>query len=153
MSLGDQRAARVNGAIQALQVRQGEEVALANEISILKPRAEAVIPLIRSVQRGALGHPQGFARQYQAIAGVQVDGLWITNVNISNAGKSVSVNGRALRNESVMRYAQLLNEVLAPHNLRFNALELTPEATAKQVVAPGAPPPPPRLVTVVFKLS
>jgi hypothetical protein len=148
--LGEQRATQVKIAIQQLQTSKdsGEEAAIAAEIASLRPRAEAVVQLVRSVRSGNLGNAEGFARYYGTLAGVAVEGLWITNVSVTNAGKSVTISGRALRNESVMQYAQRLNEAFTPHGVRFNALELTPEVV--KPAAPGAEPP---LSTIAFKLS
>ena len=148
--LGEQRATQVKTAIQQLQTSKdsGEEAAIAAEIASLRPRAEAVVQLVRSVRSGNLGNAEGFARYYGTLAGVAVEGLWITNVSVTNAGKSVTISGRALRNESVMQYAQRLNEAFTPHGVRFNALELTPEVV--KPAAPGAEPP---LSTIAFKLS
>ena len=146
----DRQLARAKTQIEALQMRKGnpgEQPALEAEIASLRPRAEAVNQLVREVRSGGLGNPQGFARYYQTLSGVSMEGLWVTSVGISKGGALVSIQGRALHNESVMQYAQRLNEAFTPYGVRFNSLELTPEALS----TPGAVAP--ALTTVAFKLS
>ena len=146
----DQQLAQTRTSVETLQMRKGKQAeapALDAEIASLRPRAEAVNQLVREVRSGGLGNPQGFARYYRTLAGVSMEGLWVTSVSISKGGTLVSIQGRALRNDAVMQYAQRLNEAFTPYGVRFNSLELTPEALS----APGAVAP--ALATVAFKLS
>jgi hypothetical protein len=146
----ERQLAQTKTQIEAIQKRKdvpGEQPALDAEIAALRPRAEAVNQLVHEVRSGGLGNPQGFARYHQTLAGVSVEGVWVTSVGFSKGGTLVSIQGRALRNESVMQYAQRLNAAFTPYGVRFNSLELTPEA----LTAPGAAAP--SLTTVAFKLS
>jgi hypothetical protein len=134
--------------LQTQKGKQGDPVAIKADIAALRPQAEAVSQLMKELRSGSLGSSEGFGRYYRALGSVSEDGLWITSVSVSRGGMAMSVNGRALNNDSVMRYARRLNEAFAPFGVRFNSLELTPEALA----APGAPPAA-TLRTYAFKLS
>lgn len=112
--------------MQQLGSRQDAD-ALAAEIAALKPRAEASQEVLALIQKGDLGSQQGYAHYFYGLAAIAENGVWLTGATVSNAGKSVSVTGHALRNESVMRYAQRLNAQFAQYGVQLTALELTPE--------------------------
>ncbi len=150
-SAGKQELARVKAAaLQAVQQRQAGDsagAALKAELAALRPKAEAVRQLLDQVRSEGLGSPEGYASYLTTLASISEDGLWLTNVAVSNAGKGVRISGRALRNESVMRYAGRLNAAFAPHGVQFNSLEMTPESLVR-AGEPGKP----LLTTVSFKL-
>jgi hypothetical protein len=151
--LKEQQLAQLKSTIQAVQVeraKQGDAASLDAEVAAMRPRAEALAQLVRQVRAGNPGAQEGFARYLQTLGSLSADGLWITNVSVTKGGNAVIINGRALQNEAVLQYARRLNDAFAPHGVRFNSLELTPEALA----APGAPAgAPPALTAVAFKLS
>ncbi len=147
---GKQELARVKAALQVEQQRQtgGHDGAtLKAELAVLRPQAEAVRQLVDQVRSGALGSREGYASYLIVLASISEDGLWLTHVAVSNAGKAVRISGRALRNESVMRYAGRLNKAFALHGVQFNALEMTPESLVRAGET-GKPV----LTTVSFKL-
>ena len=151
---GEQKLGQIRNAVLLLQKQKearGNPAALTAEIAALRPRAEAVSQIVKDIGNGNLGSPEGYARYFRTVAGVSEDGLWITGVAVAKGGNSVTISGRALKNESVMQYARRLNEAFSPYGVRFNSLEMTPENVSTPGVAatPGAP----ALSTVVFKLS
>lgn len=149
----DAQLAQIKQKVQELQLqraRQSDAAALEAEIAAMRPRAEALGQLVKQVRAGNPGSLEGFARYLQALASLSSEGLWVTNLNVVRAGSVISISGRALNNDAVMRYASRLNEAFAGFGVRFNSLELTPEA----VMAPGAPASsPPALTTIAFRLS
>ena len=150
VSAGKQELARTMAALQAEQQRQlggHDGAALKAELAVLRPKAEAVRQLVDQLRSGALGSPKGYANYLTTLASISEDGLWLTNVAVSNAGKGVRISGRALRNESVMRYAGRLNAAFAAQGAQLNSLEMTPESLVR-AGEPGKP----LLTTVSFKL-
>jgi hypothetical protein len=151
--LKDQQLAQVRSTIQAVQAQRAKESdasALEAEIAAMRPRADALSQLVKLVHAGNPGAQEGFARYLYTLGSLSADGLWISNLSVSKGGNTVVITGRALRNEAVMQYARRLNDAFAPQGVRFNSVELTPEASS----APGAPAgAPPALITVAFKLS
>jgi hypothetical protein len=149
-ALGQQRLGHARNLIQELHKSKGAEgdgAALAAEISLLRPRVEGFSQLMADVRKGSLGNPEGFARHYDTLAGVSVEGLWITGILVGKGGTAVTVHGRALRNEAVMQYAARLNQAFGSQGVRFNALELLPEAVASPAGSTS-----PALHVVAFKL-
>ncbi len=147
VSAGKQELARVKAALQAVQQRQAggnDGATLKAELAALRPKVEAVRQLVDQVRSSGLGSPEGYASYLTTLASISEDGLWLTHVAVSNAGKVVRISGRALRNESVIRYAGRLNAAFAPHGVQFNSLEMTPESLVRADK--------PLLTTVSFKL-
>ena len=147
---GQQRLAQVKATLQAMRQRpdaNNDATALKAEIDALKPKAEAVRQLVELMSNGSLGSPQGYAQYLSTLASVPEAGLWITSFSVGNTGKLVSLSGRALHNESVLRYAKRLNEAFAPQGVQFNSVEMTPENLVK-----SAEPGKPVLTTVAFRL-
>lgn len=114
------------------------------DMAALKPRAEAAQRVLAKMAE--LGSQQGYAGHFSALTTITDNGLWLNSVAIEQGGKSVRIGGRALRKESVMRYAERLNGLYAGYSVQFTSLELTPEAFA----IPGDPVN--KLNTVAFKL-
>lgn len=147
---GQRDLTQVNAAMQAMRQRadaDNDATAIKAEIDALKPKAEAVQQLLEPIRNGSLGSTEGYARYLSTLASVSEEGLWLTNVSITNAGKVMTLNGRALRNESVLKYAKRLNEAFASYGVQFNSVEMTPE-NLTQTGAMGKPV----LTTVSFRL-
>ncbi len=111
------------------QITQQPQASLIAEIANLKQRA-VVAQQILSLT-GTIGSPLGYARYFDALTKISEDGLWLTNVTVGQAGKSVSVSGNALNKDSVMRYAKRFNDRFAGDGVEFTALELTPVSAVK----------------------
>jgi hypothetical protein len=151
--LKEAQLAQLKGAIQKLaleKAKQNDAAALDAEIAAMRPRADALSQLVKQVRSGNPGNPEGFARYLQTLGSLSEEGLWVTNLSVSKGGTAVIVSGRALRNEAVMQYARRLNDAFAGHGVRFNSLELTPEALHTPGSAAGSPP---ALSLFAFKLS
>ena len=132
----------VKARLQARTQRSGTD--LGAEIEALKSRAEAARKTLERI--GELGSQQGYSRVFSALASVGEDGLWLTSVSVNQGGKSVSISGHALRQESVMHYAERLNGIFSDAGVQFTALELSPVSAGK----PGDPGA--QLNAVAFKL-
>ena len=144
-----------NVALQTLQKRllpEKDVAALKSEITELKPRAVAIAQTVDEIQSGSIGGANGFAAHFTTLAQVIQGGLWIHNVAIANGGKSVTVTGRALRNEAVMQYAQQLNTAFASLGVQFSSLDLTPEMAPQPRTNAVGVAGPARPASVVFKL-
>lgn len=100
---------------------------------------------IANLLRGGGGGSEGYSGHLTTLARISEDGVWLTGVKIGNAGKSVSLAGRSLHHESVLRYAQRLNEQFSPYGVRFTAVELTPDVAREGGSGPALP-------SVAFKL-
>lgn len=114
--------------MQRARAAKGDGATLNAELAALKPRAEAVNQLVAAARAGTLGRSTGYADYAAVLSAVTEEGLWITGVTITKSGTAVTINGHALRNESILKYAQRLNEAFAPFNVRFTSLDMAPES-------------------------
>ncbi len=147
---GQRQLNQVKAAMQARSQRarsNNDAVILKEEIDALRSKADAIKQWEQLISNGTLGSQQGYAQYFSTLAGVPEAGVWVTNFSVGNAGKLVNLSGRALRNESVLRYVGRLNEAFAPQGVQFNSVEMTPENLVK-----SAEPGKPVLSTVAFKL-
>lgn len=105
------RAAQINAEIEALKPRAAE--------------AEQVIVLAAGV-----GKPEGYSPYFSSLAAVREDGLWLSDVTVGQAGKSLQVGGQSLDQAAVLRYSQKLNTTFAAAGVKLTALEMTSQAGA-----------------------
>lgn len=103
-----------------------DPVRLAAEITALRARATEAESIMGQYRRGELGSLEGYAGHLITLARIGEPGLWLTNVAITNAGKTVEVSGRSLEADAVLRYAGQLNRQFAGYGASVNSLELTP---------------------------
>ena len=155
---GGQRLALLKSAITASQKGMAPETeakAIASELATLKPKVEMMSQLTKELGSGALGSPQGYARHLGVLSAVAQEGVWLTSISVAKGGTALQVDGRALRNEDVMQYAKRLNDSFLPLGVRFNSLELTPDASGapRPITAPAQAAPVQAPSSVAFKLS
>ena len=133
LDLGTQQLTQVKAEIEAIRQREGsdaEVAALSNEVQDLKPRAAAVKQLVDSLRTASLGRPEGYSDYLDRLARISDPELWVTSVAVLDGGRRVEVGGRAVRNEAVVRYARRLNESVESLGVKFNAVDIAPDAAA-----------------------
>ncbi|MEK7752206.1 MAG: hypothetical protein AAB654_09845 [Acidobacteriota bacterium] len=123
------------------------------QIDALKGQ-EAESQEIIKLLRGAAGNSEGYSRQLRTLAQISEEGVWLTQLTIDRGRRNFSLGGRSLRNESVLRYAQRVNEQFSAYGLQFGAVEMTvmaePRPEGATIGAAGSPSP--VLSSVAFKL-
>ena len=147
---GNEQLATEKAAVKALEQKLGARPKMAEivaQIDALKARAGESQEILKLL-RGGAGGSEGYSGHLTTLARISEDGVWLTGVQIGNAGKTVSLAGRSLRQESVLRYAQRLNEQFSAYGVQFNAVELTPEVTKAGTAGATGP----GLSSVTFKL-
>ncbi len=137
---------------QALEQKLGARPKLPDllaQIEALKTQASESQEIVNLLHSGA-GGSAGYSGHLTTLARVSEEGLWLTSVKIGDAGKTLSLAGRSLRHESVLRYAQRLNEQFTAYGVQFTAVELVPEAGKPEAGKEGASGS--ALSSVAFKL-
>ena len=143
---GSAQLAAEKAALKALEEKIAARPKPADidaQLGALKAQA-AESQQILSLLRGSGGGSEGYAGYLTILAQVAENGVWLTGVKIGNMGKTVDLAGRSLRQESVLRYAQRVNEKFSAYGVQFSAIELTLDAV-KDGSGPG-------LSSVAFKL-
>lgn len=99
------RAAQINAEIAALAPRAAE--------------AEQVMLLAAGI-----GKPEGYSPYFSSLAAVREDGLWLSDMAVSQGGKTLQLSGSSLDKETVLRYTQRLNSGLTESGIKLTTLEM-----------------------------
>lgn len=97
------------------------------EIADLRAKINANKELLAQLDGGDIGTRRGHSRVLEAIALTNEQGLWLTTLDITKSGQSLSLSGRAFDGDSVMRYSRRLNETLKNRSVefRFSGVEMS----------------------------
>jgi Tfp pilus assembly protein PilN len=128
--------------VKDLELKLGARPKLANiiaDINALKAQRDDS-QIIMDLLRGGASDGNGYSRQLTTLARISEEGVWIKSLTISPDGKSVKLSGWSLRGESVLRYAQRLNEQFSAYGVQFAAVELTPDPLAGETAGPKPAP-------------
>ena len=139
--------------LKDLEQKLGARPKLADllaQIEALRAPAEESRQIIDLLQTGGGSSRDGYSGHMTALARISEDGVWLTGISIANGGRTVRLEGRSLRADTVMRYAQRLNEQFSAYGAQFTALELTPSSDQATASREGGPAP--ALSSVAFKL-
>ncbi len=113
--------------LQALQKKLGDSDNphnLAAQIAALEPQTRVSKDLLDRLKNGELGSLDGYGEQLTEFARAPQRGVWVTRVTISNAGRSLRVEGRALKKEQILPYAATLNAAMAKYSIALNNVEV-----------------------------
>lgn len=116
----------------ALQTRLGESANpnnIAAQIAALEPQTRVSRELLARLKAGDLGSLDGYGEELTELAALPKLGVWLTLVTISNAGRTLRIEGRALKKEYVLPYAASLNEVVHKYGAQLNQIEVAPMQT------------------------
>lgn len=80
--------------------------------------------LLSLMQGNTLGDTKGFSRHLRALARQQIDGIWLTSIQLSPEGDSTRLDGHAIRAELVPLYVQELTTEPAFAQQRFNRFQI-----------------------------
>lgn len=98
------------------------------ELEALKAKAESAKAMLAKLDE--LGSSIGHSRRFSALGSVSEPGVWLTAIEITRNGKALAIAGRALDQDSVMRYAEKLGNRFAPEGIVFRGVDVTPENAA-----------------------
>ena len=119
-------AAQLHQVSTQLQERvRTRSAELKAETDALRSRAEAAKQLLNLA--AATGRSEGYAPFFATLTTVREEGLWLTDVAVTNAGKSLLLQGNSLDNGAVIRYSTQLNKALAETGTELTTLEFSPQ--------------------------
>lgn len=123
-----------------------ETEAMARQVDLLRTQVDAKRDWADLLKKGELGNVNGYSQWLETLAGVHVDGVWLQGVDIGKGGQSMSLQGKSLNADAVMRYIEQVNEAFKPMNVRFSSMEITQDAAAEPGAARSVP-------TMSFKIQ
>ena len=115
--------------LQAVRMKLGEAHApgnIADQIAALEPRTRVSIDLLERLKRGDLGSLDGYGAQLTDLATVPAEGVWITQASVSDAGRKLRLEGRALKKEQVLPYAHRVNAAMQKYGAQLEHVEISP---------------------------
>jgi len=134
-SLHAQTVQSVNTLKAALEKKRQEvgmnsSEAMSKQMALLRSQLDAKRDWADLLQKGELGNPTGYSQWFETLAGVHVEGVWLQGMDIGKAGQSVSISGKSLNADAVLRYIEQVNEAFKPLNVRFSAMDITQDAAS-----------------------
>lgn len=111
------------------EIGMANSEAMTRQIALLRGQLDAKREWVDLLQKGELGNPLGYSQWFETLASVHVDGVWLQGMDIGKGGQTVSVSGKALHADAVMRYIEQTNEAFKPLNVRFTSMEITQDAS------------------------
>ena len=123
-----------------------ETEAMARQVDLLRSQVDAKRDWAELLKKGELGSANGYSQWLETLASVHVEGVWLQGVDIGKGGQSMSLQGKSLNADAVMRYIEQVNEAFKPMNVRFSSMEITQDAAAEQGAARSVP-------TLSFKIQ
>ncbi len=106
---------------QQAQANQ-KDAALEQEVVRLGAERDAKQQALNNITGGGLGNTQGFSGQIEGLARRRVEGVWFTNINISQSGASFALNGGTLAPELVPVLLQALGKEPVFKGIEFKTL-------------------------------
>ncbi len=113
---------------------------LSKQIAALEPRTRVSEDLLARLQTGELGNILGYSAQLKELAQIRQEGVWITTLLITNAGRTLRIEGRAMEKEQVLEYARRLNAALAKYDAGLTSMEIVPLDIARDNAPVGTLP-------------
>jgi hypothetical protein len=114
---------------------EGRSKALEAEVARLEAEIKARQSVLAALGTGELGNTAGFSEFLAALGRRVVPGVWLTGLNIGEAGNELQVSGRALRPELVPAYLKALSDEPMMRGRRVTEMKLA----AKVAAPPPAP--------------
>ena len=112
--------------------------ALAERKKTLEDKLATQGQALQSLQGGSFGRTEGYSPILRALAGVTLDGVWLTRISFSGDAGELSLAGRAARADLVPAYLERLRADRALRAQGFMRLEVTrPAAAPAQAGAPS----------------
>jgi hypothetical protein len=105
--------------------------ALEAEIAQLESEVKLRQATLQALGTNELGNAAGFSEFFAALGRQAIPGIWLTHVQISEAGNDLQVDGRALRAELMPAYLAALSRESMMRGRRVTAMKLTAASAAK----------------------
>jgi Fimbrial assembly protein (PilN) len=103
---------------------------LESEVARLEGEVKARQAVLAALSIGELGNTTGFSEFLAALGRQALRGVWLTGLNIGEAGNNLQISGRALRPELVPAYLKALSAEPMMRGRQVTEMKLAAKATA-----------------------
>jgi hypothetical protein len=118
---------------------EGRSKALEAEVARLEAEVKARESVLGALSTGELGNTAGFSEFLAALGRRAVPGVWLTGLNVGEAGNDLQLSGRALRPELVPVYLKALSEEPMMRGRRVTEMKLAAKVAAPAPALAGGP--------------
>ncbi len=132
-----QERQQLQTALQKKLGTDGPTNDVAAQIAALEPRTRVSRDLLARLKNGELGSLEGYGAQLTEFARVPAPGIWVTTITVSDAGRALRVEGRALHKEQVLPYAAALNRAMRKYGIVLKDVEIAPQKSVVDADAPA----------------
>ncbi len=108
-----------------------QAASLRSETATMTAKASAQQRLLEQVQTADLGSRDGYAEHFAILGRVIEPDVWLSRISVGGGGKRITLEGRALNHEAMLRYVHRLNEAFASIDVKFGALTIAPDTAAQ----------------------
>ena len=136
---GQARLAQANAKFAPRQKSQQLEA----EVAQLQAQLRSLQEVEAVLKRGEIGNTEGYAEYFRAFARQNVQGLWLTGVNIVGAGQDIGLQGRAMQAALIPVYIGRLKDEKSMSGKTFGALQITQPSAQDGASAPALAQTPP----------
>ncbi len=136
-----ERAADLEARVKAGEAPARTDPRLTAEAEALEARLRNLQSARDALASGALGSQTGYSAQFLALSRARVDGAWLTHVEVGDAGRALSLRGRALTGEHSARLIASLRHQPLFVGLSFSGLTLAPPEDKTESAGETAKPP------------
>lgn len=102
--------------------------AMAQQMTLLQRQVDAKREWADLLQKGELGNPSGYSQLMETLAAVHVEGVWLQDVDMAKGGQALTIVGKSLSGEAVMRYIGQINDAFKPMGVQFSSVEIMQES-------------------------
>jgi Tfp pilus assembly protein PilN len=122
--------------------RQPRSKTLESEVARLEAELQARRSTLNALGTGELGNTAGFSEFFAAFGRQALPGVWLTAITIATSGSALTIQGRALRAESVPALLRALRDEPVMRGRSVTELKLTAKtAPAAEKATQGQPGP------------
>lgn len=104
----------------------GPEVqALREQVARLESERDRRRQVVERLRRGGFGNLTGFSSYLAGLASEDVQGLWLTQVHLSQGGQQMALEGRAWSADRVPELLRVLSEDAAFRGIEFRQVQVS----------------------------
>jgi hypothetical protein len=118
---------------------QTEDPALLENIRELERDLQSKQALLQFLEGRELGNTEGFSEYLADLARYYVDGMSLTDVTLTNGGRSLALEGQVSKAELVTLYLQNLNKGRSFAGKSFDALQIDQDEIVVASTVEGTP--------------
>lgn len=109
----------------------GIDPKLEAEVERLETTHRAKVALLQALTQDQIGNEAGFSAHFEGLARRQVEGLWLTKIDLGDGGARLGLEGATVRPELVPQLIQSLSQEPVFEGTQFDIFALTKTADSR----------------------